>query len=379
MRLLDLVSHPHVQLPLRRSTNDYQSFVNGTLDTYVELLSTLSEEEPVGASCRQELGRVTALATGVKNAVAAFLRGQPVEAHARLSEALKDMLDQLKNIEVSSLAVNDMGYLYRVRKTTSPDLKKEELFHIPFDQRHKVATQRYSIPGLPCLYLSGSLYVCWAEMGRPSFSEIQASAFWLKPHKHVRVINFSNRPVRLLKYFQPGGPLAHDRRIETMVASHLTLWPLIAMCSVITLHRDASFKPEYIVPQLLLQWITKEHDFDGVCYFSTHVPQVTNHPIKTSNFVFPVKSVKGEGRCQFLRELFGMTDPKPWQLLRAVTLAGQIRPIDVPEGHFEFIEGVEEAYAGSDFGDVEMKLNRLAQITMQRVRDGDVLAGTVKE
>ena len=42
-----------------------------------------------------------------------------------------------------------------------------EMFHIPFQLRGKVNTQRYSLPGYPCLYISRSIWATWEEMHEP--------------------------------------------------------------------------------------------------------------------------------------------------------------------------------------------------------------------
>ena len=57
---------------------------------------------------------------------------------------------------------------YRVRQLPSIyEVEAKELFHIPISKRGIVKTQRYSIPGYPCLYLGKSIYGCWEEMRRP--------------------------------------------------------------------------------------------------------------------------------------------------------------------------------------------------------------------
>jgi len=45
--------------------------------------------------------------------------------------------------------------------------KPENMLHIGFNNRGAIATQRFSIPGLPCLYFGTSSYDCWIEMGKP--------------------------------------------------------------------------------------------------------------------------------------------------------------------------------------------------------------------
>lgn len=45
-----------------------------------------------------------------------------------------------------------------------------------------VSTQRFSIPGVPCLYLGTTSYVCWLEMDKPHDSEfnVYATSFSIK-------------------------------------------------------------------------------------------------------------------------------------------------------------------------------------------------------
>lgn len=61
-------------------------------------------------------------------------------------------LGMLPQLEVDDRS----GCFYRIRQDKI-DLSKGdgELFHIPFDKRHLVSAQRYSIPGYPALYLGG--------------------------------------------------------------------------------------------------------------------------------------------------------------------------------------------------------------------------------
>jgi hypothetical protein len=54
---------------------------------------------------------------------------------------------------------------------------KRDIFHIPFEKRQLVASQRYSIPGLPSLHLASSLWIAWEEFDRPDLASIHASRF----------------------------------------------------------------------------------------------------------------------------------------------------------------------------------------------------------
>lgn len=48
-------------------------------------------------------------------------------------------------------------------------------------------------------------------------------------------------------------------------------WPIILACSLLVSDNQATFKPEYIVPQLVLQWVTSQENVDGIQYPSLHV------------------------------------------------------------------------------------------------------------
>lgn len=289
------------------------------------------------------------------------------------------LLPSIPQLTLGDLSNSDLGILYRVRAQIAPSLNREGLFHIPFELRHRVGTQRYSIPGLPSLYLGGSLYTCWAEMGKPALHELQASAFWLTEGSKVKLLDFSRKPERLLPYVQPTGTTVHPQACNDFIIPHLVSWPLLAMCSIVVQHRDSPFKPEYIFPQLVLQWITKEHQFDGVCYFSTHVVGVTDHPLPPCNIVLPAQVIKARGRCSRLLQLFKTTEPYSWQLLRAVNGDEKTPEWTKPKFDFEFIAGHKEPYASTEFGVVQTQLNKIVHEIRLKNLGGEPDLGNVSE
>ena len=85
---------------------------------------------------------------------------------------------ELLNIKVFNK--NYSFYRIRIHKTNFT-LSQQEFFHIPFNLRGKVKTQRFSIPGFPSLYLGTTIYVCWEELNRPNINEFQANFFYTSP------------------------------------------------------------------------------------------------------------------------------------------------------------------------------------------------------
>ncbi len=111
-----------------------------------------------------------------------------------------------------------------------------ELFHIPFDKQGQVKTQRYSTPGLPCLYLGTSLLGCWEELGQPALYSCMFS----------RLVNTADIELWDLRI-----PESIDDENDLKIL--LTTMPLIVACSIKVKNPDDSFKPEYIIPQYLLE------------------------------------------------------------------------------------------------------------------------------
>ncbi len=384
MNVCQFFEYPEIQLPMRHDPpgqNDYQAFIKAKLDKFQSLVDQLSEPRSLVQLLAQERQAISRFCQAANDAVGSALRGQPSEAYLAFDLGMKELGPDLRQIQFKELDRKEPVMFYRVRRQITPPLTREQLFHIPFEERHKAAMQRYSIPGLPCLYLSGSLYTCWMEMGSPPFHELQASAFWVKEGQSFRVIDFTFRPARLLRYsFKKGVYRPEPPDLEAQLVTHIVMWPLTALCSIIVRHRDASFKCEYIVPQLLLQWVAKEQQSDGVCYFSTHVKAVPNRASPVCNLVIPARDIKPTGRCSFLRSVFKMTEPQSWELLSAVhtgrMMPGSAVPRYLP---FEFIEGQEENYADTGFGNVEIKLNRLALDCDFMSRNGKPDLGDVLE
>jgi hypothetical protein len=85
---------------------------------------------------------------------------------------------------------------------------------------------------------------------------------------------------------------------QTFIEGYILAWPLIVACSIKTGNKDSSFHPQYLVPQMLLQWVCDEQKVDGIRYFSTRTPR---GGFPYYNFAFPARVIKSEGRCATCR------------------------------------------------------------------------------
>jgi len=183
-------------------------------------------------------------------------------------QTISSYLDKNK-INLLKLSRNDYfkkDYpLFRIRKSSDHLSKRSELFHIPFSLRQNVQSYRYSIAGLPCLYLGGSAYVCWEELNKPNFNDVYISQYLLQ--KEVKLIDFGIRPAYIAAHLLE----TQKTNMKGLIVSVILFWPLIFACSIKKKYKNTPFVYEYILPQLILQWVTHNTDIDGIRYFSTNV------------------------------------------------------------------------------------------------------------
>lgn len=186
-----------------------------------------------------------------------------------------------------------------------------DMFHVPFQKRKTIGTNRFSIPGYPCLYLSDSLYTSWAECmadEKKDFSPFHAISFSNNRPLHIvdfAPLNFINRKKTKLIV---NGYVVQD---NVSIIQYARLYPIIIACHSKIKYKtnyngEIKFKSEYIIPQMLLQWF-RENNFiiDGIrhlsCASSLKFP---NKNILKYNYVLPVSNCTEFGYCSSLQHVF---------------------------------------------------------------------------
>lgn len=242
--------------------------------------------------------------------------------------------------------------------------QRSDMFHHAFELRGKVATQRYSIPGFPCLYIGDSLYVCWEELNRPDLRKVQA----------VRLVNTQAFSVFGIDFSVYG----NSRKINTIterntLINYLLFWPLFAVCSIEVEDncKGNPFKREYIFPQLLLQScsIFFENTYNsitmsaisGIQYSST---RVKSNLYKTGenqffNLVLPPSANDNtkDGHSYFLKSLFQMTEVADIGQLNFGGKTLNIKP-QVPK-KIELFKGMPSNYKTTELGKIEAYLRAM--------------------
>jgi hypothetical protein len=236
---------------------------------------------------------------------------------------------------------------------------KKDLFHIDFNIRHLVSTNRYSIPGIPALYLGDSAYVCWEEFERPRLRELWFSRF--ENTKAVKIIEILLIEDALEKI---QNEKANYIVKIIRILSYLIHFPLTLATTIKVKNNNGSFKPEYIISQILLEYVMKNEKIDGIKFPSTKVnyKQIVN--VKCYNYIFPVKTNKKSGICNKLRTIFKMTNPTSLEMLELLnnpaepTLYLYSRRKKI-EQTIDIVENEKLIYLNTSFGKIEHELKKM--------------------
>ncbi|WMJ22671.1 RES domain-containing protein [Paludicola sp. MB14-C6] len=169
------------------------------------------------------------------------------------------------NIPINIRNYNNVS-LYRAR-TGIPDNFEDisSMYHIPFNKREKVRSQRFSIPGFPCLYLGKSVYTCWMELSQPSDSEFYVSRVTVDDC--IRIFNLSVNFYDLEKLcdalksdtLEDVHSIYRGVTTEEFILNYTKLWILCLACSFKVKEANRQFKSDYIVPQLVMLALKRYH------------------------------------------------------------------------------------------------------------------------
>lgn len=358
INLLETFGH----LPIERSTDDFEGFIEELNKQYLSTLKSIHLQIPSRHNIFHEIDfkNVTEIIESIQEAVKQYQEGYPNSAF--------ECVDNMFNINITSrgylnkqmtIVDNQGGLLYKMRTGTSHNYLAEEMFHIPFEKRGLVSTNRYSIPGLPCVYLGSSPIACWEELNRPDLNTVQTALF---EKGAVSYLDFSTPPGALLELlignFNSKGFSDLDmKEVYKDLVSYLVVWPLMAACSIRVKHPNDSFKPEYIIPQLLLQWI-RQSEFDGISYFSTKIKKYNSGTAKLyTNYAFPVQSRGKQGYCSILTTKFNISDAIPWQTFQIYKDSpSAMRNEETINAVIEMVNGIPLSYSQTDFSKLESLL-----------------------
>lgn len=298
-----------------KETEDFRTALKRQLKSYQKKLKELdSKDRP--QDWESIYTRVVQLCDGINRAVESEYRGIRHSAYSAIKNQLdgyKTQKNNIKGLSVNTVKIPIGSVAYRMRKVDLEEqhtLKRHDMFHIPLDKRGMVHTQRYSVPGYPCLYLAHTVYGCWEEMGRPDFGTVMVSKFVAQQDFNVLDLRIPSKE--------------QWERDDDMIRC-IKSFPLIIASMVQVKNSKDFYKSEYLIPQLLTEWIishnresgkTGAEEIIGIAYTSAHKNTDFDYPEDSvDNYAIPVLKPLGGGKyCSRLIQLFTITSPTYYDL-----------------------------------------------------------------
>lgn len=329
----NIFRHEEFHLPIRWDGRDFAATLKNLLDSYCQ---TLSSTLPYGGEKDAIIKQTKFVCRYLIRAVEHYLNGFPSKAYNSISGAMEKLMDQPLYVYPKDVENNTLDLFRAACVSDNLPYPRERLFHTPYSMRAKTATNRYSISGYPSLYLGTSLNLCCEEvnysrqrtLGICSRFKINCRSRSYADHIDINVIELAVKPQDLLPEPVFEGQIGRTFRggqleSKSVRSAYLLWYPLIAACSYIRVNKKDPFAAEYIIPQLLMQWVrsrmappwrgssaNKTSRLIGIRYFSCASQRASDMGF---NYVFPTSGEKGlfsPDYCPVLANTFQLTAPR---------------------------------------------------------------------
>lgn len=205
-----------------------------------------------------------------------YYKGELWEAHM----VIDDIINSIPRIKPAIANINETYQLWGNQSKVQlfrarlgermVDYPAEEMLHIPFNLRAKVKTERFSIPGLPCLYLGNTSYSCWIEMGSPDDVNFNVSPVIIE--KDMLILNLAVSIRHIYDWYRELEESQPEEITDNELLTWLTLLILTVATSYAVKEDNREFKSEYIIPQMIML-ACKSNGLDGVVYISKKVSE----------------------------------------------------------------------------------------------------------
>jgi hypothetical protein len=253
---------------------DFKNFIDEKLTNYKNSLSLLKDNHEL-------LEDIDTLNSMLIDCFDHYFNGKIYTAYKTFDSYISEKRNSINKLNPPFSSINfKVKNLYRARSKPSNGeriSKSSDLWHVPFNSRQLVKSHRYSIFGNPCLYLGESIYNCWIELGTSKVKEMYFSRFEYRPYiekmfdmtltpSRVEELLTSPECQKYLTETEDGDEMVYKWLLNT-----LRWWPLIMVCSVERKFPKSEFRPEYIIPQFLMEFIAiHKTSYIGIKYLSTH-------------------------------------------------------------------------------------------------------------
>lgn len=273
--------------------NEYQSKLSEILNRYllhVKKVSAMNSDSI--QSLEEDINNIIwcldlyyqADFTGAKEKIASIIKkyvdDEFIVSNLNKSYAFRGManfrecMSIYKNSEETQNNYNKMNQvplnLFKARDSVKK-IERKDMLHIPFNSRGLVATQRFSMPGIPCSYFATSSLGCWIEMNMPHKDTFWVSSFIIK--KELNVLNLCIQQQQI----NGSCSLINNQTEYDLAVQEIKIWPLVCATSFSILEKNRSFKSEYIISQLLMQCL-KDFGIDAIAYNSKKMNDFYAYP-----------------------------------------------------------------------------------------------------
>jgi hypothetical protein len=297
--------HPLVPFYVIHDDSEYFKTISGQFLVYVGLLENAMDNQTWMTEREKNDIRIRHDITAKE-----ILLAYSFACDGRLEEATEIMyylLRKYKNKYIQKLGLSyaikcnntftnpevlaDDVYFYRgriIKQNPSFEVDKKELYHIPFDKTSLVKSERFSIQGTPCLYLSCNTAICKTEINDKNGEVAFYAAF--KPKSSCLNSNIID-----LSTLDPITDVNHGEVLSTNGFHPLTKEEIIQMlrespsyflniaCRIKCDQENRTFQSEYVLPHLIMMCLQRLNCI-GIVYASTCLEE---HHILQSCFAFP--------------------------------------------------------------------------------------------
>lgn len=292
---------------LKRDEKSMIDFLNNNFELYLEDLRKANVPEKNQLVGKEMCQKVNDVIDDVENNMQEIINVLEMYRLGNIIDASKkffNIADKMKPYLMIDYTGNfHKDSYFRIRKVNEKQAKFErnEMFHIPLTKNYLIGTERYSMPGYPCLYLGTQIELCWYECGKPELFYVSKFEIPDEVDNTLKLIDFSQKSCELKHSFFCWFNNEKDKdKVRKYLLKYLYTYPLRAACSVTVEHLEERVIEEYIIPQLLLQWIRKNKDFYGVKYESCKLSDEVRN-IGGYNLVLLTKDFDKDGYDKFLR------------------------------------------------------------------------------
>lgn len=305
MRVTEFISTTEATFPYSY-VGDFRIMLFGKLDTLRRKLRFVDFDE-FGLDKKTITRVFDQLSVAIKKSVSLYFDGFTHESFIRLARSISYQEDKLLNdMFVSRYYPQNTG-LYRVRTVDekSTNFSCKDIFHVPLDQYQDIGSFRFSSIGHGCLYLSSSIDLCVKEVVLPKGKKriVARYELWNGPPLSTLFLGYRSSDIEAV--LADTQYSAEDKR--NVLTNYICCLPLMIACYADVQYASSIFKPEYIIPQSLVQYMrSKGTDNICICYLSTKDKMSKLEKPFHLNYAFPLPRIANIGQW---RHIFSISRP----------------------------------------------------------------------